>query len=49
MAAALAYAGYDHESVIGSGGHSIKHGGAILPDTLRWLWRDHPAVVAAKA
>ena len=49
MAAALAYAGYDHEFVVGSGGHSIRHGGAILPDTLRWLWRDHPAVVAAKA
>ena len=47
MAAALAYAGYDHAFVVGTGGHSIKHGGAILPDQLRWLWRDHPAVVAA--
>jgi enterochelin esterase-like enzyme len=44
MAAALAYAGYDHQLVIGSGGHSLKHGGALLPDALRWLWRDHPAV-----
>ncbi len=41
MAAALAYAGYDHQFVVGSGGHSIKHGGALLPETLRWLWRDH--------
>ncbi len=24
---------------ISSGGHSLKHGGAILPDSLRWLWR----------
>ena len=45
MAAALAYAGYDHQFVVGSGGHSIKHGGALLPDTLRWLWRDHSQVV----
>jgi enterochelin esterase-like enzyme len=42
MAAALAYAGYDHRFVAGTGGHSIKHGGALLPETLCWLWRDHP-------
>ncbi len=40
MAAALRFAGYDHQVVFGDGGHSGKHGGAILPDTLRWLWRD---------
>ncbi len=45
MAAALAYAGYDHQFVVGTGGHSIKHGGALLPDALRWLWRDHADVV----
>ena len=39
MAAALKYAGYDHKFVYGEGGHSGKHGGAILPDSLRWLWR----------
>ncbi len=42
MAAALKFAGYDHTLVIGSGGHSGAHGGAIFPDTLRWLWRDWP-------
>jgi len=47
MAAALAYAGYEHQLVIGTGGHSLKHGGALLPDTLRWLWRDHPDVQPA--
>ena len=47
MAAALAYAGYDHQFVVGRGGHSIRHGGALLPETLRWLWRDHPQVAAA--
>ncbi len=38
MAAALAYRGYEHQLVIGSGGHSLAHGGALLPDTLRWLF-----------
>lgn len=42
MAAALKFAGYDHQFVLGDGGHSGKHGGAIFPDTLRWLWRDWP-------
>jgi enterochelin esterase-like enzyme len=40
LAAALAGRGYDHQLVVGEGGHSLAHGGAILPDTLRWLWRD---------
>lgn len=39
VAAALAYRGIEHRLVIGRGGHSLAHGGAILPDTLRWLWR----------
>ena len=41
MAAALKFAGYDYQFVFGDGGHSGKQGGAILPDTLRWLWRDY--------
>jgi enterochelin esterase family protein len=28
--------------VFGEGGHSDNHGAAILPDILRWLWRDYP-------
>ena len=40
MAAALAYRNYDYQFVFGEGGHTLKHGGAIFPDTLRWLWRD---------
>ena len=36
---ALAYRGIEHRLVIGRGGHSLAHGGAIFPDTLRWLWR----------
>lgn len=40
MAAALEFAGYDYKFVFGDGGHNGRHGGAILPETLRWLWRD---------
>lgn len=40
MASALAFAGYDHHFVYGDGAHNGEHGGAILPDSLRWLWRD---------
>jgi enterochelin esterase family protein len=39
MVAALRYRGYDHQFVPGDGAHDGKHGGAILPDSLRWLWR----------
>ncbi|MBX7269311.1 esterase family protein [Micromonospora sp. Llam7] len=39
VAAALAEAGYDFRLVLGDGGHSPNHGGVLLPDALRWLWR----------
>ena len=39
---ALAEKGYDLNYQWGIGRHSQKHGGAILPDMMRWLWRDHP-------
>ena len=42
MAAALEYAGYDYNFVFGKGGHSLVHGAAIFPETLRWIWRDYP-------
>ena len=41
LASALAYCGIAHRLVVGSGGHSLRHGGAILPDTLRWLWSEN--------
>lgn len=40
MAASLKFAKYDYKFEYGDGGHNGKHGGAILPDSLRWLWRD---------
>ena len=41
MEKSLKYKGYDHKFVGGTGAHSGKHGGAILPESLTWLWRDH--------
>jgi enterochelin esterase family protein len=38
MANALAYAGYDRRFEFGEGGHSLRHGGALFADSLRWLW-----------
>lgn len=41
LAKSLAFAGYDFRFEWGNGFHSDKHGRAILPDSLRWLWRDY--------
>lgn len=38
MEAALRFKGYDYKFVMGEEGHNGKHGGAILPESLRWLW-----------
>jgi enterochelin esterase-like enzyme len=55
MVAALAFANaqanaaklggprYDVRHVWTNGAHSDADGGAILPDVLRWIWRDQPA------
>jgi sugar lactone lactonase YvrE len=45
MYEALEFAGYDVKLLMGTDGHSTKQGGAILPDALRWLWRDYPAPI----
>ena len=47
MGAALMFARYDHRVEMGAGGHDLVHGGAIFPDTMRWLWRDYPGVKGA--
>lgn len=44
MEAALKYARYDYRFEMGTGGHTLDHGGEIFPDTLRWIWRDYPGV-----
>jgi enterochelin esterase family protein len=42
MVAALTEKGYDVNYTWGIGTHSNKQSGAILPEMLRWLWRDYP-------
>jgi len=42
MVAALEAKGYDVNYCWGIGTHSNKQGGAMLPEMLRWLWRDYP-------
>lgn len=41
MAKSLAFKGYDYQFVTGDGGHDGRHGGAIFPESLRWLWRNY--------
>ena len=41
LAKSLSYAGYDYRFEYGHGFHSNRHGRAMLPDSLRWLWRDY--------
>ena len=49
MASALEFAGYDVKFVVGDEGHNSVHGSSILPDALRWLWRDYPKPIAKPA
>ncbi|MHA3773273.1 alpha/beta hydrolase [Verrucomicrobiota bacterium sgz303538] len=42
MYAALKDKGYDVQFVFGEGTHNPKHGASLLPDAMRWLWRDYP-------
>ncbi len=42
MVEALSAKGYDVNFCWGIGTHSNKQGGAMMPEMLRWLWRDYP-------
>lgn len=48
MADALKEKKYDFNYTWGLGTHSNKQGGAIMPEMLRWLWRDYPRTDDAK-
>jgi enterochelin esterase-like enzyme/sugar lactone lactonase YvrE len=47
MFSALEFSGYEVNHVWGEEGHSGHQGGALLPDALRWLWKDYPAPIPA--
>ncbi|MEM9588398.1 MAG: alpha/beta hydrolase-fold protein, partial [Planctomycetota bacterium] len=40
MLSALQWAGYAVKHTWGEGGHNGKHGAAIFPDAMKWVWRD---------
>lgn len=39
---ALTFAGYEVKHVWGEGGHNGRHGTAVFPDAMRWLWQGWP-------
>jgi gluconolactonase len=47
MESALTFAGYDVAHAWGTHGHDGGPGTTILPDVMRWLWRDYPAPIKA--
>ncbi len=49
MERALQFAGYDVNHAWGTGAHDGYQATQVLPDALRWLWRDYPAPVVANA
>jgi enterochelin esterase family protein len=40
MEKALQFKHYDVKTAWGHGDHNGRHGGTILPESMRWLWRD---------
>jgi gluconolactonase len=48
MFEAFESAGYDVKLTIGEGGHDKRQGSAIMPDVLRWLWRDYPSPIVVR-
>ena len=49
MERSLVFAGYEVNHVWGEGPHNGKHGTAIFPDAMRWLWKGWPEPVKAGA
>ncbi len=45
MLSSFKWAGYDVKNYWGEGGHNAKQSTAIMPDLMRWIWRDYPAPV----
>ncbi|MBY0507949.1 MAG: SMP-30/gluconolactonase/LRE family protein [Bryobacteraceae bacterium] len=48
MIEALEFAGYDAKLVLGDEGHNMKHGAALMPEALRWLWRGYPEPITVR-
>ena len=46
LAQAMAERGYDYRAVWSDNPHNPNFAGSVLGETFRWLWRDHPEVLA---
>ncbi len=44
----LQFAGYDVKYALGESGHDGRQTSVIMPDMLRWLWRDYPKPITAQ-
>ncbi|MEZ6040724.1 MAG: SMP-30/gluconolactonase/LRE family protein [Planctomycetaceae bacterium] len=49
MLSALRFSGYDVHHIWGEGGHNGKHSASIMPDAIKWIWRDYPQPLKARA
>ncbi len=45
MERALTFAGYEVKHIWGEGSHNGKHGTAVFPEAMRWLWKDWPQTI----
>ncbi|NDJ14617.1 MAG: gluconolactonase [Acidobacteriia bacterium] len=48
MYEALQFSGYDVKFDLGTEAHNMKHGAAIMPEALKWLWRDYPKPIEVR-
>lgn len=48
MLASLIWAGYDVNHAWGDEGHNSKHAAEIMPQAMRWLWRNYPEPIEAR-
>lgn len=49
MQRALVFSGYEVDHRWGEGGHNARHGTAVFPDAMRWLWKGWPDAVKSAA
>jgi sugar lactone lactonase YvrE len=49
MERSLVFAGYEVQHIWGEGAHNGRHGAAIFPDAMRWLWKGWPEPVKSGA
>jgi len=48
MYEAFQFAGYDVRFEMGDGAHNGQHEAAIMPEALRWLWREYPKPIVVR-